>query len=121
MVVLDASALLAYMRSEPGGQIVRQQLGRGAVCGAANWAEVLQKTIQGGRDAITATETLMAFDLIIEPVTRADAELAATMWADHPSWSLADRLCLALAHRLGAVALTADAAWGESDTIKQIR
>jgi len=39
MVVLDASALLAYMRTEPGWQIVRRQLDKGAVCGAATWGE----------------------------------------------------------------------------------
>lgn len=34
---------------------------------------------------------------------------------------LADRLCLALGHRTGEEVLTADAAWGEADGIRQIR
>jgi PIN domain nuclease of toxin-antitoxin system len=35
--------------------------------------------------------------------------------------SLADRLCLALGRRLGAVVWTADGTWGSSETIRQIR
>lgn len=121
MIVLDASAILAYLRQEPGKPDVRQALHDGATCSAANWSEVIQKSIHAGRD-INATQQLMAnFGLVIEPVTRADAEWAAEDWLTHPSLSLADRLCLALGHRLSATILTADAAWGESDVITQIR
>jgi len=121
MVAVDASALLAYLRNEPGSQKVKQALDDGATCSAANWSEVIQKTLQRGDDWNAAQQVLGAFDLVIEPVTREDAELAASMWAGRPSLSLGDRLCLALAQRLGVIALTADSAWGESDTVEQIR
>ena len=59
--------------------------------------------------------------MVIEPVTRADAEWAATFWQTHQNLSLADRLCLALADRLGAIALTSDAMWGTDAPVQQIR
>ena len=66
-------------------------------------------------------QLLRAFDLVVEPVTEADAELAATCWQGQPSLSLGDRLCLALASRLNAKVLTADLAWGSDGFIQQIR
>jgi len=121
MIVLDASAVLAFLKTEPGHDVVEHAMNEGAVCGAANWSEVMQKTRAAGRDWKAAGELLESYDLTVEPVTRADAEWAATCWQEHPALSLADRLCLALAHRLGVPALTADAAWGSGEDIRQIR
>jgi PIN domain nuclease of toxin-antitoxin system len=39
----------------------------------------------------------------------------------HQVGAVADRLCLALGHRLDAVVLTADAAWGADGQVRQIR
>ena len=121
MFVLDASAILAYFRAEPGAKIVEQALCDGAACSAANWSETMQKSLHDGRDWNAARQLLEGFGLVVEPVTQADAEWAAVCWQAHPSWSLGDRLCLALADRLGAVALTADTSWGSSAGIQQIR
>jgi len=121
MAVLDASAVLAYLRNEPGAPTVRQALIDGATCGAANWSETMRKVLRRGDDWTVARQLMESFGLVIEPVTRTDAEYAAVLWPEHPSLSLADRLCLGLAHRLGVPVLTADAAWGESDIIHQIR
>jgi len=121
MVVLDASALLAYLRQETGHEAVRQALEAGAICSAANWSETMQKILQRGDDWVAMRQLLMSYQLSIEPVTMSDAEQAAAIWLTNQSLSLGDRLCLSLAHRLGAVALTADAAWGESPMITQLR
>ena len=43
-VVLDASAVIAVLRSEPGADIVRSALSD-AVITAVNYSEVLKKTI----------------------------------------------------------------------------
>ena len=59
--------------------------------------------------------------MVVEDVTESDAEWAATRWRQGEGLSLADRLCLSLAHRLHAPALTADAAWGQQELIHQIR
>jgi PIN domain nuclease of toxin-antitoxin system len=46
-VVLDASALLAFLRQEPGSELVDQVLGT-AVLTSVNWAEVMQKSLSAG-------------------------------------------------------------------------
>ncbi len=122
MTVLDASAVLAFLQGEPGGESVETVLESGeAVCGAANWSEVAQKVLQHGGDWDLARALLLSYDLSVEPVGVADAEVAATLWMLHPALSLGDRLCLALADRRRAVALTADTAWGSGEGVQQIR
>ena len=110
-MVFDASALLAYLRNEPGSDVVARALVDGGCCCAANWSEVAQKITQYGAPWATAKALLMSHGLAIEPVTAHDGETAAALWSAHPHLSLGDRLCLALAARLDAPALTADQAW----------
>jgi ribonuclease VapC len=119
--VVDASALLAYLQGEDGADVVEAGLASGASCGAANWSEVAQKVIAAGRDWALARALLVSFDIEIEPVVVADAEWAAHRWRRGEGLSLADRLCLALAHRTGLDAWTADTAWGNEAGVKQIR
>lgn len=121
MTVIDASALLAFLRNEPGSDVVEEALASQAYCSAANWAEVAQKVTSHGRNWELSRGLLDSFNVSVEPVTRADAEVAAKLWAQEQSLSLGDRLCIALSIRLEAVALTADRAWGTSERIKQIR
>jgi PIN domain nuclease of toxin-antitoxin system len=109
--VLDSSALLAFLQGEAGAQQVEAALLAGAVCGAANWSEVAQKVLHHNASWELAKGALANYGLAVEAVTSADAEAAAAMWSSAPSLSLADRLCLALADRLNAPALTADRAW----------
>lgn len=120
-VVLDASALLAFLIGEPGADIVEERLADGALCGAANWSEVAQKVIAAERGWDQARALLLSYGLEIEPVTAEDAELAAGMWQRGSGLSLADRLCLALAQREGADAWTADRAWGKRPGVRHIR
>lgn len=119
--VLDASALLAYLQGEEGADAVEERLEAGARCAAVNWSEVGQKVLAAGRDWELARALLVSFEISVEPVTVADAELAARRWKPGDGLSLADRLCLALADRLRVDAWTADRAWGDGDTIRQIR
>lgn len=120
MRVLDASALLAFLQGEPGADQAEEALD-GAVVGAANWSEVAQKVRSSGADWGVASGLLLSYELVVEPVTRADAEIAAAMWNRGSGLSLGDRLCLALAERLDATVLTADRAWGHSERIVQLR
>jgi PIN domain nuclease of toxin-antitoxin system len=110
--VLDASAVLAWLRREPGSEVVTPLLGTG-VMSAANWSETWQKLAQHGVDADRATRRLGTLGLRVEPLTAEDAVQAARLWpaGRTAGLSLGDRCCLALAHRLAAPAVTADAAW----------
>ena len=120
-VVLDASAILAFLQDEPGADVVESALAEATRCGAANWSEVAQKVLSAERDWDLVRALLMSYDLTIEPVSAEDGEWAAQRWQPGEGLSLGDRLCLALAHRSGADVLTADTAWGAASPVRQIR
>ena len=119
--VLDGSALLAFVQDEPGAAMVESALDDGATCGAANWSEVAQKILGAGRDWDLVRALLLSYDIQIAPVTLHDAEWAAARWRRGEGFSLGDRLCMALGDRLDATVLTADASWGSSAQVVQIR
>lgn len=110
MTVLDASAVLAFLKGEAGAGDVESRL-TDAVCGAANWSEVSQKVRQTSGDWQLARELLLSYGVRVEPVTEADAERAALLRRTGSGLSLGDRLCLALGARLGEEVLTTDTAW----------
>lgn len=119
--LLDASAILAFLLAEDGSEAVEQRLVDGARCTAVNWSEVAQKVLGAGRDWDLARALLLSYEILVEPVTVADAELAARRWRRGDGLSLADCLCLAQGDRLGIAAWTADRAWGDREGITQIR
>ncbi len=119
-VVLDASAVLAFLAGEAGADRVEAALS-GSVIGAANWSEGAQKVISRGGDLGVVRALLASYDVAIEPVNEADAVAAAALWQPGSGLSLGDRLCLALGDRLDAEVLTADRAWGTAGRIRQIR
>lgn len=119
MTVLDASAVLAYLFGESGAQKVDARLD-GAVIGAANWSEVMGR-LGTPLDWSLADALLVSRGVTVEPVTKADGLRAAQLRAQRKSLSLGDRLCLALADRLGVDVMTADRAWGDDAGIIQIR
>jgi ribonuclease VapC len=119
-VVLDASAVLAFLQDEAGADVVEQALTQGARCSAANWSEVAQKVLAAERDWDLVRALLVSYDMDVDPVSGDDAEWAAHRWRRGEGLSLADRLCLALGARLDAEVLTADQAWGSGDGITQI-
>ncbi len=112
MIVLDASAIIALIKNEPGAERTRDAL-KGAVISTANWAEVVTKLTDAGKPTTLTMELLLDAGTTFADVTVADAQLAGEMrqheWAR--PLSLGDRLCLALAHRLDATVLTCDRAW----------
>lgn len=120
-MVLDASAILAFVQDEPGADAVEVALRDDASCGAANWSEVAQKVMGARRDWDLVRALLESYRLRVEPVGVEDAEWAARRWVRGEGLSLADRLCLALAARVDDDVLTADRTWGSSDRVRQIR
>lgn len=120
MIVLDASAVLAFLQGEPGADRVEEALDD-AVIGAANWSEVAQKVMARGADWGQAQALLTSYGVRVEPVTQDDAERAAMLWRAGSGLSLGDRFCLALGQRLAAPVLTADRTWGNGERIEQLR
>ena len=68
-VVLDASAVLAFVQGEEGADLVEATLTDGAVCGAANWSEVAQKVLAAARDWDLVKALLVSYEVDIEPVS----------------------------------------------------
>lgn len=111
---LDASALLAWLNGEAGGEKVEPLL-EGSVISAVNLSEVLHKGLAAGADVSGLKEDLEALGVGIVDFTAEDAEISASLWPQTRSLglSLADRCCLATATRLGVTAVTADLEWTE--------
>jgi ribonuclease VapC len=120
-VVLDASAILAFVQEEIGADFVERALLEHARCGAANWSEVAQKVLAAERDWDLVRALLTSYEIEIEAVSTDDAEWAARRWRRGEGLSLADRLCLGLGERLDAEVLTADRTWGTGGPVTQIR
>lgn len=120
--VLDASALLAYLRDEPGADRVADVIALGASMSTVNVAEVLSRAADRGADPAALAADLSARGLLggaiaIEPFTLVDAVDVARLrpLTRSAGLSLGDRACLALARRADAPAITADAAWDTVD------
>jgi ribonuclease VapC len=111
--VLDASALLALIQAEAGSERVAEVLG-GAVISAINLAEVVSRLADRGVPGEAIRRQLARLDLGVVPV---DENLAYAAGLLRPAMraglSLGDRVCIALARRLGATALTTDRAWAQ--------
>ena len=112
MIVLDASALLAFLQNEPGCDQVEAALAA-AVISSVNWAEVVQKSIAADVAVKGMREDLEALGLRIIPFSAEEAGIAAQLWQKtrHAGLSLGDRACLSTGIGLDAPVLTADKIW----------
>ena len=111
-VVLDASALLAYLQDEPGGEQVREVLAH-SVMSTVNWAEVIGKARDDGVDTRGLGEDLSSLGLALEPFSAAQAETAGQLkeCTRRFGLSLGDRACLALGSERSETVYTANCAW----------
>jgi ribonuclease VapC len=111
-VVLDASALLALINAEPGGDVVAAALPVASIS-VINLTEVVTKMIDIGiprRDAWAEAADLVPVIVDFDAeLGRRTADLRASTRSH--GLSLGDRACLALAEHLQVPALTADQAW----------
>lgn len=116
MSVLDASAVIAWIRSEPGSDLVQAALDAGeAQISSVNLAEVLTYLTRYGQDAQTGQRDLLEAGLRTVPYT---ADLALQTAVLYPATqqhrlSLGDRACLALALSTQATVLTSDKVWAQ--------
>jgi PIN domain nuclease of toxin-antitoxin system len=122
--VLDASAALALLRTEPGHELVAELL-PGSVISALNHSEVVRKLGQlGSTTAEEDTAALIALGATAAPFDITAATNTARLWpaTRDAGLSMADRACLALAADIpNGVAVTADRAWTRLDLDVPVR
>jgi ribonuclease VapC len=126
--VLDASALLAYLRDEPGADVVADAVASGAAISTVNLGEVFSRVADRGADPARVARQMTGHGLLdgaitVEAFTSADAVDVGRLrplTREH-GLSLGDRACLALARRLALPAVTADTAWSKLELKLELR
>lgn len=122
-VVLDASAILALIFSEPGAEILSDEILDAAVAGTVNLAEAQTKLVKMGYAADDAWVDVLSSVSTWQPFTGEQAKIAGSLVAltQPHGLSLGDRSCLALALALKAPVYTTDRAWQGLDVGVEIR
>jgi ribonuclease VapC len=120
-IVLDASAVLALLKGEPGAERVRTALDR-AIIGAVNVAEVQRKLIEVGLSPSAAEARIRFLGCSILGFSESQAIEAGSLIVLTRSvgLSLGDRACLALAIERKATVYTSDRTWKNLDLGIQI-
>ena len=118
-VVLDASAMLATLLDEPGGDEVEKLLldpSKSALISAVNWSEVFDRLLRDGMTEDRVDMLLGGLNVEVCDFTREQAKIAAGYRIAAPWLSLGDRGCLALAATMQASAWTTDKVWVKANT-----
>lgn len=115
-VMLDASAVLAFVNGETGSDRVPVMTGEAAIS-AVNYAEVVSIMIAQGMGEVPVREQLARIVLDVVDFDRGLAEEVGLMIAKTKALglSLGDRACLAAARREQIPALTSDRSWSKVD------
>ena len=110
--VLDSTAVVALLYSEPGHQHVKDLLSRSAIS-SVNLAEIINKIAERGASLEALRESLARLELRVEDWSEDLAYRSAefTRFNKSHGLSLGDRACLTLAKQLHATAVTSDRTW----------
>lgn len=110
--VLDASALLAMLREEEGGDMVAEAVGE-ARMSVVNFAEVVSHFIRNGMPLEEVDAMLIPLPIALVPADTGLSRLAGHLRGPtaKAGLSLGDRFCLALSMTEGLPAWTADREW----------
>lgn len=108
-IVIDASALVAVLLQEAGGDFVYPHL-RGSRLSAVNFSESLHRVVERGGKAVAVEAIVLSYEIGIAPFTADQARVAAELREPtrYLGLSLGDRSCLALARLTDSMILTAD-------------
>jgi ribonuclease VapC len=114
--VLDASALIAFLRREPGADKVAEVLPRSCIS-AVNLAETLGKMVEHGKSLEATVYQIERLRIAVVPFDGEHARIAASFWKQtrNVGMSLGDRACLALALKASLPALTTEGDWTKCD------
>jgi ribonuclease VapC len=121
-LVVDASAILAAIRGEPGAERVIDGV-RGARISSLNHCEIVGWLAERGSTREDIENVVGPFDLTVEVFDRPRATAAGLLTAKtkRRNISLGDRACLALAIELGVPVMTGDRAWRDLDVGVEIQ
>lgn len=121
-MVLDASAVVAFVFNEPGAEVVRSYLSTAAVS-SVNLAEVVTYSRQHGFGVDEIGKLVDEQKLQIVPFDTEQALHAGDLVSITRSYglSLGDRACLALARLLKVPVVTADKIWATLDVGVEVR
>lgn len=110
--VIDASALIAFLRSEPGADVVERNL-RGSSMSAVNLSEVLEKSLkhEGNTKRVLALLHNWQVGVVSFDVEQATVAAQIKSQIGNADVSFADRAALALALSRGIPVITADRVW----------
>ena len=114
--VLDASALIAFLRNEPGADKVAAVLSKSCIS-SVNLAETLGKMVEYGKPLDAVVFQIERLDIPVIAFDSEQASIAASFWKATRSvgMSLGDRACHALALKLSLPALTTEGDWLKCD------
>lgn len=117
MIVLDASALLAFLFRETGHEMVESYIEASCIS-AVNLSEVAGRFIRDGIDPAPVIDHISETAIEIVPFTQGQALQAANLIprTRHYGLSFGDRACLGLAQERNLPALTADLIWSDLNT-----
>ena len=111
-VVLDTSAVIAYLLDEPGAARVATVMA-GSLLSSVNLCEIVSKFAERGEDSARVQSDVLGLGVEVVEFSSRQALVAAQLrpqtW--HLGLSLGDRACLALGLEYGATVLTADKPW----------
>lgn len=112
--ILDASALIAWLGGEPGGEAVEPLLADSLIS-ALNWSETLEALAEFeiGHEQARAALPMIEVVAFSEPQAALTAALRPTTRSF--GLSLADRACLSLAMLRDRTVYTADRVWATLD------
>ncbi len=115
-VVMDASALIAFLRVEPGAEVAVKYMLRASMS-AVNLSEVLETCVHKELAVNKVLALLKNWRIEIVPFDTEQATIAAEIkWQTGESTlSLAERACLALARSRGIPVLTSNREWSKLD------
>jgi PIN domain nuclease of toxin-antitoxin system len=112
-IVLDASAILAFLFDERGAENLTPEIFATAVVSTVNLAEVQTKLVKMGRNPEDAWADALSLGIVAEPYTSEHARTTGNLLTTTEPYglSLGDRSCLALAIALNAPVYTTEQAW----------
>lgn len=120
-VVLDASAILAAILAESGGERIPAITGR-RVASTVNMAETRTRLVDRGHSLEDIERLIAMLDIYEVDFTKSQAVLCGKLRAAtrKAGLSLGDRACLALAMEMNVVAMTSDKSWQRVDVPVQV-